>query len=722
MHSFKLFTHSVLLTTTSSLFASPQNCLPHIECQIDLQTNLKEKQTVANPLSYDDIMTLLEEIESGELEEKASMEDLERINQFVALLAKEGSLDDDDFFLECDIAALLDGGDRYYDYAFAYGIHDDCLVVPAIFNESGEIIFCKSWASKQWHQTRKFVKKHKKAIIIGAIVVVAVTAVVVAVVVSSASAAAAGATSAAAAVSAATSDAPSKVSVEPAPVLKAVIDDQVASFKETIIREQLFQDSDSAIQGLSIEENGRTLGSLFAHESFKHLEGQLSDYPTFATEIQSMGSQFQLPIRSPDFGHPEIDRKFSTDYSSMYFSPTSDADFSTLAFQVRGEKALASGYFHQAIDDLSRAIEFDPANPLPWLERGVAHFGLGEYEQSIEDYRQYTAQTQKEYPLSVADFSFGFAKGLPKGIYESGEGLFLFLTDLVKHPIHTSGQIIDSITTLVNLVQNDEWGVVAEALSPEVHQLVTQWDTLSSDQRGELAGYAVGKHGADILVPGAIVKVAGKSVKSAQELAAICKNLQIAQETLLLESVAGWGNSARIAEALQFSQKTIGLAEELGFPIQEIVHLKQAGQLEEAVAKTVERFAGNSALRESWELFKKAETFLEPHCKKFLSEPQARELIHQMGIRTFSRPAGLPEHFKVRITESGAGMEYVHPTNMHISVRVMPGKPHSPNPSQQKPYVIQMKDGKAIDKYGNRIDRNAPEAHIPIDEFSYKNG
>ena len=43
-------------------------------------------------------------------------------------------------------------------------------------------------------------------------------------------------------------------------------------------------------------------------------------------------------------------------------------------------------------------------------------------------------------------------------------------------------------------------------------------------------------------------------------------------------------------------------------------------------------------------------------------------------------------------------MEYVHPTNNHLRVRVMPGKPHSPFPHQQKPYVVQMKEGKALDK------------------------
>ena len=65
-------------------------------------------------------------------------------------------------------------------------------------------------------------------------------------------------------------------------------------------------------------------------------------------------------------------------------------------------------------------------------------------------------------------------------------------------------------------------------------------------------------------------------------------------------------------------------------------------------------------------------------------------------------------------------MEYCHPQNTHVSVRVMPGKLHSPHKHQQKPYVIQRKDGKAFDKYGNLVAQDSPEAHIPLEEFIYR--
>jgi hypothetical protein len=43
-------------------------------------------------------------------------------------------------------------------------------------------------------------------------------------------------------------------------------------------------------------------------------------------------------------------------------------------------------------------------------------------------------------------------------------------------------------------------------------------------------------------------------------------------------------------------------------------------------------------------------------------------------------------------------MKYVHPDHTYESVRVMPGKPHSQNVNQQKPYITHhTKDGLAYD-------------------------
>lgn len=766
----KIFVNFVLLLTIPSVALYPQNHTPKITFQVQ-KVNLEEKQVARDYMpSYDEILRLIDEIESGELEKRCtSKQQIENITNFIALLAKEGVLPDnlpESLSLDDDIEELLNGEDNLYEDALSFVTPDKYryMIIPAILYGHGEAVLCKSWAKKQWKHVKKFSKKHKKELIIGAAVVVAAAVVVVAVVAaSSAAAGAAGAATggttggggalagAAAAGLAAAADSgnesdkknqkdgsssspsvptnipPGVAATQEAPTLRSALNDQAYSFKENIVQNQFFQPTNPSVhnQGLSWEENARALGSLFAHDSYNNLQNQIPYHPSLAQEVEEINSKYTFPVpggyQGPSIAHPEIDRKFSTDYTHLYTNPGQETDFNTLSHQVRGERALAFGHYNQAVQDLGKAIDANPTNPVPYLERGIAHFGLGQYDRSLEDYKQFTAQAQAHKPdqLSISEFSLGVAKGLPKGVYESGKGFFFFMADFVKHPIRTSGQIVDSVTTLAHLVQNDEWGVIAEVLSPEMHQLVTQWDAFSSEKRGELAGYAVGKHGADILAPGALAKVASKSVKSAQELAAVCKKLQIAQETLILETAAEIGNGAKIAEVMKAGQRTARLADELGFTAQEMGQLKQAGKLETTVSNTFENITKNPAMRESFELFNKAETFLEPYCKGFLSETQARELIHQTGIRTFSRPAGLPENFMVRITDRGAGMEYVHPTNPHIRVRIMPGKPHSPNSGQQKPYVIYRKHGKILDKFGNVVEASSTEAHIPLDEFIY---
>ena len=110
-----------------------------------------------------------------------------------------------------------------------------------------------------------------------------------------------------------------------------------------------------------------------------------------------------------------------------------------------------------------------------------------------------------------------------------------------------------------------------------------------------------------------------------------------------------------------------------------------------------------------------------PYKGQYLSEIQARTILNEAGIVVPSRPKGIPENFKIKISEKGSGILYVHPENTHISVRVMSGKPHSPLHYQKNPYVIQKIDGQALDKLGNRVSADAPEAHIQLQEFIYRN-
>ncbi len=59
-------------------------------------------------------------------------------------------------------------------------------------------------------------------------------------------------------------------------------------------------------------------------------------------------------------------------------------------------------------------------------------------------------------------------------------------------------------------------------------------------------------------------------------------------------------------------------------------------------------------------------------------------------------------------------------SDQNILVRVMPGNPKSPNSLQQKPYVVQRAGDKAFSTEGKRIDWEMPEAHIPLDAFTFR--
>jgi tetratricopeptide (TPR) repeat protein len=690
------------------------------------------------PTTYDEILEFLDQLEfyeSDDLDKRYSAEDQERINVFLINLAEEGILPGDEeekLALEKDIANLLYSKECPFAYASS-----DCSefeLVPAIFEDSlvYDIVPCGK-ISRSWKKTKKFIKDHKKEIIIGAVVVVAVTCVVVGVVAASAACTATAAGAATASGSSrkssetssiedvSSSSSTEKLSLE-TPILKSAMDEQVSSFKENIAREQFFA-TNQPNEGLSWEEKGRVLGSVFANDSLNALHYQLSSSPDFSRELQNIHlqtsflAQFEESASPIDVAHVEIDKKFFTECASHFSHPTPNSDFNTLSYIMLGEKALDAGYYEEAVSDFSKAIQSRSLDPLTFLERSVAYFNLGEYELSLEDFQRFTTPTDQIHH-TVFELCQGFTETLPKGIYESGKTGLLFTIGSVREPYQTLIQIKDSFCYLFQLAKQDEWGLVGEALVPEIFKLIKEWDELSPHERGERLGYVFGKYGGDITTPGAVAKVANKSTKVARELTMISKNLHKAEGLLLVETAAGVGNTAKIAEVIEAGTQTACFAEELGFTAKEMGQLKQAGKLEATVARNYEHLS--LPMKESVALYKEAQGFLKQYAKKPMPEFRVRELIHETGIPTFPRPKGIPEKYLVMISDKGAGMKYVDPKDAGTYVRIMPGKPHSPFPYQQKPYVNQRVNGSSIDKYGNPVLNDSLEAHIPIEEFIYK--
>jgi hypothetical protein len=212
-----------------------------------------------------------------------------------------------------------------------------------------------------------------------------------------------------------------------------------------------------------------------------------------------------------------------------------------------------------------------------------------------------------------------------------------------------------------------------------------------------------------------------------REINSVIKTARVALETpgvmkpafaTQMEAVAGGLVVPRVGSG------TFTIGKELGFTTREMVKLQQAGKLEQTLLDAYKHIVNTPAKLESVEKFNHARAFLKPH-RGFMAEERCRTLMQEAGIRTYPRPKGIPENFRVRIVDNCGGLKYVHPEHTHTDIRVMSGMPHSPNLHQQTPYVIHKKNGKFLDKFGNVIEgkdaASSPAAHIPIDEFIFKN-
>lgn len=690
----------------------------------------------AGLLTYDDILLLLEQIESGRLE--AEVAELEQINEFLARLAMEGALPgelEESILLAEDIDHLL-SEERCQ---LLEGLSEGWSIEHGLFYEDYEYSLVKSKGLLQ--KAKEFIKRHKKEIIIGAVIVVAV-AVVIAAAVLTAPAAASGAAAACAAAAAgsaedgasssqsmgdgASSSPPIKSSSEAcAEVREAedvpeavseIIDSQIEAFKESIASERFFETADDSHNGL--EESGRVSGTILAHQSLEQLRELAEKQRETIRELEAKYGEVETmpPALSAYASHQMIDRQFGTE--GRYGEWDYEKSFAGRSYDFRSERSFATGNLEQGFADIDRAIALDPTNPVLYLNRGVANFNAGNYEAAQNDFNAYNL-VAPPVPLAPHQLAAEFAKGFTSGVYDLGESLCLFLTELAVHPVQTSTEMFQALGTLSKMACAGEWELLSETLAPEAYELITRWEVLPAAERSRQAGYLFGKYGADIVAPGIAAKALSRGAKSAKELLAVQRTLKNSEKLLLLESSAAF-EATKVAEIVQVAETTITLAEEVGLTTPEIVKLKEAGTLTEATRPLSDFLINNPHLIESWQFFKKAEAALKPYSKTFMPEAEARALIEAQGIRTFPRPEGIPDNFLVRITDKGGGMEYVDPTNHKISVRVMPGKPHSPNPCQQNPYAIQRHNDIGFNKFHNDARLDSTDSHIPLEEFTYK--
>ncbi|MFI5333792.1 MAG: hypothetical protein ACHQT8_01335, partial [Chlamydiales bacterium] len=226
MHYTKLLIHAALLLTTPPYFLfsntqpTPLSIPPEARCAI------QPCSSSDLPVTYDDLLQFINDLESGELEKRCSPEELEAVCQFVVNLTRVGVLPGEEEELEKDIQELLsEDGDSTQSFSFDEDF--EYLITPAVFSGEREIHLCGNWVKKQLKRVKKFAKKHKKALVVGAAAIVVIVAVGL-IVPAAAGAAAAGA--AAAGASQSDDDGEEDEFEEPSPPTEA----PTAVFKETI--------------------------------------------------------------------------------------------------------------------------------------------------------------------------------------------------------------------------------------------------------------------------------------------------------------------------------------------------------------------------------------------------------------------------------------------------------------------------------------------------------
>lgn len=284
--------------------------------------------------SYDDILDLIEELEEGNLERRCTAGELSRINQLLACLARAGILPDaSSQELERDIEDLLTDS---HENAFSRAptTHYSYVLTPAFLSGHSEILLCKKgWFHKTWDQSKKFVKKHKKAILIG-IAVVAVAAIAV-YAVSAMAATATSSNSDKKDVQKTNSELPETISVQ------EVVEENVSSFKEIAVEDNLFKTSQN---DPLFGEKSREVISYLAHEVLDGVGSLSGVVPECLEEVKDLISAlFPKGFIFPDdnllisgtpkgnwdslidSGHEKIDQIFSTDHAQSYTPEAKDA-------------------------------------------------------------------------------------------------------------------------------------------------------------------------------------------------------------------------------------------------------------------------------------------------------------------------------------------------------------------------------------------------------------
>jgi len=220
------------------------------------------------------------------------------------------------------------------------------------------------------------------------------------------------------------------------------------------------------------------------------------------------------------------------------------------------------GEYQKAIELLSQVIEEAPGKKEAYFERAAAYFELGQFDLSLEDYlRQRKSSPAVEMEnQNLMDFGKGILIGAKNGAAESSlelvpsllgslQGIGKMLWATLEHPIQTPKQFVVATIDFCNFLKSCPKKELTQILVPEMYQLVVDWDSLSSQRRGELTGYVLGKYGTDIFLGTAVFK----GVKYVQSY----RKIQKVEKLCTLETLVNSPEkkAALIDASIQWSEK-----------------------------------------------------------------------------------------------------------------------------------------------------------------------
>ena len=93
------------------------------------------------PNKYDDIIQMIDDLESGKLERRYSPMQLEKVNNYIATLAKEGILPnefEEEYRLKEDTYDLMHGEDSAFQLMCYLKNSYEYMIIPAVLNGYSE--------------------------------------------------------------------------------------------------------------------------------------------------------------------------------------------------------------------------------------------------------------------------------------------------------------------------------------------------------------------------------------------------------------------------------------------------------------------------------------------------------------------------------------------------------------------------------------------------------